>query len=407
MSRKHISLEEYLQKVPQEYRNNIEILEPFIGNRTNIAFKFSCGCKIEQPLKSFLKRDNFDYCSKCKPKKPKEHKINDNSSKFIGMVQDQDFVICKICGMYAKKLAGHLRTAHGIKPEQYDGNVLCESSKKKYSNQNKDNGNWIEKAKARGEDLTEYKQRMGEAVRSAILSNPDERKRRAKVMSDVNKSDVMRKKASETAIKTSARKDIQENRSAQLQKWRNENPDEFYDKCTSKMMNPCWHSKPEMMLFDILKDIKKYKFKQNQVIKSDKFPTKSKRKQIDIGDKSKRTYVEFDGELHFNQTNLNQLDSVKEKDRLLDEHIIKHGWTLIRVGYDQFSYRKSDYGFNKECLEQVFKILDNPTPGVHRIGAVYNQIPEHEEYPNEEFDKHEYYLKNSEKVIQLDAIKKG
>jgi very-short-patch-repair endonuclease len=180
----------------------------------------------------------------------------------------------------------------------------------------------------------------------------------------------MRKKASETAIKTSARKDIQENRAANLKKWRDQNPDEFYDKCTSKMSN-CWRSKPEMMLFDVLKDIEEYRFKQNQIVKSDKFPTKSKRKQIDIGDKSKRTYIEFDGELHFKQTGLNQLDTVQEKDRLLDEHIIKHGWTLIRVGYDQFSYRKSDYGFKKECLERVFEILDNPTPGVHRIGAVY------------------------------------
>jgi hypothetical protein len=293
-------------------------------------------------------------------------------AKYDQLPEGIDFVICKICGWHAKRLAGHLRKEHGIEPSQYDGSVLCEASKKKYEAVAQDNGNWIEKAKARGDNLTEYRQRMGFAVRESILSSPDDRKRRAKVMSDVNRSDVMRKKASATAIKTSARKDIQEQRASQLKKWRDENPDEFYDKCTSKMMNPCWHSKPEMMLFGILEDVEGYSFKQNQVVKSDKFPTKSKRKQIDIGDKSKRIYVEFDGELHFKQTGLNQLDEVQKKDSLLDEHIIKHGWTLIRVGYDQFSYRKSDYGFKKECLERVFEILENPTPGVHRIGCVYD-----------------------------------
>jgi hypothetical protein len=44
--------------------------------------------------------------------------------------------------------------------------------KKKYEAVAQDNGNWIEKAKARGEDLTEYKQKMGEAVRESIMSNP-------------------------------------------------------------------------------------------------------------------------------------------------------------------------------------------------------------------------------------------
>ena len=109
----------------------------------------------------------------------------------------------------------------------------------------------------------------------------------------------------------------------------------------------------------------------NQVVKSELFITKSKRKQVDIGDKSKRVYVEFDGPLHFIQTGLKQLENVQEKDKLLDEHIIKHEWTLIRVSYDQFSYRKSDYGFNKECIKKLFEILDNPISGVHKIGKNY------------------------------------
>lgn len=282
-----------------------------------------------------------------------------------------DFVVCKICGWHAKKLGSHLRKDHGIDLKDYDGQIVCESSRKKYEAVAKENGNWIERAKELGEDLSEYKEKMGEAVRESILSNPEERKRRAQVMASVNKTDVMRKKASETAIKTSARKDIQDKRATQLKKWRDENPDEFYEKCASKVINS-FKSIPEYMLFDLVKDTPGYSFKQNQVVKSNLFITKSKRKQVDIGDKSRRVYIEYDGALHFKQTNLNQLETVQEKDRLLDEYILKHGWVLIRVSYDQFSYRKSDYGFKKECLDRVFEILNNPESGIYKIGNKYD-----------------------------------
>jgi hypothetical protein len=286
------------------------------------------------------------------------------------LVDGIDFVVCNICGWHNKRLVGHLRTEHGLKPDEYSGPILCENSKKKYESVGKENGNWIERAKDNGEDLSEYLDKMGNAVRESILSNPEDRKRRASVMGDVNRSDVMRQKASETAKKTSSRPEILEQRSANLKKWRDENPDEFYDKCIHKMMNT-HHSKPELILYDILKQRNDYKFKLNQVVKSNKFISKSKRKQVDIGDKSKRFYVEFDGELHFEETKLNQLERVHKKDVLLDDHINEHGWILIRVGYDQFSYRKSDYGFKKECIDRVFDILDNPAPGVYKIGDVY------------------------------------
>lgn len=361
------TLDQYLEKIPEQFRSSLILLEEFKGNRTNVSFKFSCGCVTNQCFKAFLGRDNFEYCTKCKPK---ERKVNNQSSKFKNMIEGKDFVVCKVCGKHAKKLTEHLRIEHKLTPDQYDGPVLCESSKNKYSVIAKDNGNWIERAKANGDDLSDFKQKMSRAVREAILSNPDEIKRRAQVMSNVNRSDIMRKKASETAIKTSARKDIQEQRSAQLKKWRDENPDEFYEKCTSKMLD-VFHSKPELELFKIVSQVEGHQFKLNQVIKSDLFISKSKLKQIDIGNKKQNIYIEFDGPLHFINTNLNQLNEVQQKDKLLDEHILKHEWILIRVSYDQFSYRSSDYGFKKECLEKLFAILDKPISGVHRIGENY------------------------------------
>jgi len=278
-------------------------------------------------------------------------------------------VVCSICGFHGKKLARHLREKHGISKDEYDGPILCEVARKNHEAVNYDNSRWIERARERGEDLTEHFEKMGQAVRESIMSNPEERKRRAKVMSDVNRSDVMRKKSSETAKKTSARKDIQEARAAQLKRWRDNNPDEFYDKCISKMLT-CWNSKPEILLYDSVKGHSGYSLKRHRKIRSPLF-NRYKQRDVDIGDSDKRVYIEFDGPLHFKQTSMKQLDGVREKDRLLDEHIIKHGWTLIRVSYDQFSYRKSDYGFKKECLERVFGILDKPTPGVHKIGVSY------------------------------------
>ena len=132
-----------------------------------------------------------------------------------------------------------------------------------------------------------------------------------------------------------------------------------------------WQSRPEKLLFEIVSNVSGYCFKRNQTVKSNNFANKSKRKQIDIADKQRRVYIEYDGQLHFKQTKFNQLDSVKLKDKLLDEHITQHNWTLIRVSCDQFSYRKSDYGFKRGCLDRIFQILDNPTPGVHYIGKAY------------------------------------
>lgn len=266
-----------------------------------------------------------------------------------------------------------MRTEHGLNPEEYSGQILCEKSKQKYEAVASENGNWIERAKSNGYDLSGYLDKMGSAVRESILSNPEDRKRRADVMGAVNRSDIMRQKSSETAKKTSARPEILEQRSANLKKWRDENPDEFYDKCISKMLN-VWHSKPECLLLDIVREYSDYTFKSNQFVKSDEFTSKSKRKQVDMCDKSKRTYIEFDGKLHFiNPWKDRRMFDVIASDAALDRHIIKHNWVLIRVGYDQFSYRKSDYGFKKECLERVFGILDNPTPGVHYIGDVYGK----------------------------------
>jgi hypothetical protein len=332
---------------------------------------FSCGCKLEQCLKSFLKRDQFDFCTKHKQKKRYKKSKFDNADKFIGAIHGKNYVICFICGFHAKSLGVHISQNHKISIDEYkkEHQIICSDSSEAYQKQNKKNGNWIERAKKRGDNLTDYLEKMGNAVRESILSNADDRKRRAMVMTGVNKSDFMRKKASDTAKKTSARRDIQLQRVARIHAWQKANPDKFA-KIINKLTSS-WSSKPEKSLYQEMIKRTQFKFKRHRKIRSEKFLSFYKQKDVDIGDSDKHVYIEYDGPFHFKQTKLNQLENIQEKDRLLDEHIIQKNWILIRVGYDQFSYRKSDYGFKQECLAKIDKILMELNPGVYKIGDVY------------------------------------
>jgi len=387
------TLEQYLERIPEKYRNKVKLINKFQGKRTKVLFTNEvCGCEREYFLGVLVLRKTFDVCKHCRSQYVSKKYFckrcgkgfiteewflqHDKKclAKFKNLIEGEDYVTCYICGFQALSLGLHLRVKHGIDPEEYkkDHQIICRKSSDIYAKQNLENSevfrSWI---KERGPEAQEYLNKRGKELSKSIMSNPEERKRRSKAMAILDRTEYMRKKASETAIKTSARKDIQEKRAAQLKRWRDNNPEIFYEKCVSKMLNT-WHSKPETILFEAVLNYNDYVFKRNQIVKSEIFPTKSKRKQIDIGDKSKRVYIEFDGQLHFKETQLKQLERVQLKDGLLDKHIIKHGWTLIRVSYDQFSYRKRDFGFKKECLEKVFEILDNPTPGVHTIGEAYD-----------------------------------
>jgi hypothetical protein len=291
-----------------------------------------------------------------------------------------DYVRCKICGFAASTLSKHLSSIHDMSKEEYvqqfpGALITCEKSAAKFKARG-GNGDWIRRANERGDDLTAYKKKMGEAVRKSIMSNPKERARRSELAKmTINAwatSDEGRRIASETAKKTSARPEILEQRTKNLANWRFEHHDEFYEKCV-KAMQDVKHSKPEMLLFEFLKNVEGYNFKLSQIVKSDSFTSKSKRKQIDIADKEARVYVEFDGPCHFQSLHGDEkLCEIRKRDVELDEHIKKHDWVLIRVSHDQFSY-KSNGGFSESCVKQLREILSNPTPGVHFIGDAYVQ----------------------------------
>jgi hypothetical protein len=265
-----------------------------------------------------------------------------------------------------------VNSRHNISKEKYVqkfGPIQAMNFSKRRSEIGKINGNWIERKKVAGEDLSEYKVKMGAAVKESIMSNPEERKRRSEQMAMNNRTSEAREKSRVTAKKTSARPEIMKARGERLEKWRNDNFDEFYEKCT-KVMQSTWSSKPEKMLFNIVSDFNE-SFNRNQRLYDSLFSSKSHRKQIDIMSHELNILIEFDGRVHFEPIYNDQvLRDAQTRDRELDNVILKHGWTLIRISYDQFSY-KGGGKFSDDCLKQLFDHLQDPKPGVHHIGEAY------------------------------------
>lgn len=124
------------------------------------------------------------------------------------------------------------------------------------------------------------------------------------------------------------------------------------------------------LLYELVKNHENYVFKRHRKVRSESFAP-YKQRDIDIGDADKKIYIEYDGPLHFKETALKQLKTTQFKDELFNNHVIKQNWILIRISYDQFSYRKYDYGFKKECIDRIFYILNNPIPGIYFIGSAY------------------------------------
>lgn len=298
-------------------------------------------------------------------------------------IEYKDYVRCKICNFHGKSLKKHITDLHkyiDVKLyEKENGKLICSKSSERYVDGVKSHDSWIKVARDNGKDLTEYWSKVSNGVKNAIISDDNERKRRSnqmKLLNDKQQSDSEFKKiVSETAKKTSSRKDILEKRSEQLKKWRDENPEEFFQKCIRKMLTT-FHTKPEKKLYEFLTSLNDFNFKYNQFVFSNEFFSKLKRKQIDLCDHNLNIYIEFDGILHF-QPKRGQLffENVKLRDDQLDSYIIKNNYILIRVSYDQFISKQhlSKCYFKQECLDNIIKVLNNKIPGIYRIGEAYGK----------------------------------
>ena len=320
------------------------------------------------------------YCCKfCKKqydlKKSFEKHIEKCSRKFLDHLIGVDWVQCFECSFRSKSLTSHIKNYHHLTVKDYlqkhPSSILnCKSSNEKKSKANKENGAWIKRAKDQGKNIDKSLKKMSLSVSQSVMKNLDERVKRSKRLSDLNRRQDFRERSSISAKITSARREIQLKRALALHKWRQENPDVFYEKCIQKIN---FSSKPERILFNFLLEVPGFSFRKNQFVKSNFFSSKSKRKQIDIADKSKRIYIEFDGIFHFKKIfTQERFDSAKRSDLELDNHIQNHNWTLIRVSYENFSYKVND--FSNECKRQILEILTTLPPGVHRIGSFYKDL---------------------------------
>lgn len=215
------------------------------------------------------------------------------------------------------------------------------------------------------------------------MNNTQERERRSKLMKKIselnNKNPEYHKILSDSAKKTSSRPDILAIRSNNLKKWRENNPEDFAKIVEilkiSAPKNPTWFSKPEKILFLLVNKIEGFNFKFNQVVKSNNFDWLSKRKQIDMADKNKNIYIEFDGPTHFNcWGNEAKFAEVKRRDYLLNNYMIENQFMIIRISYDQFIDKRKKGGFFKpECVIKLIELLNTYTVGVFTIGDKYGQ----------------------------------
>lgn len=324
----------------------------------NSRRSFDCMCGKSYIKESTLKR----HQEKCKF-------ILENYKENI------DYVKCQICGFIRKNIKLHIKN-HNLSKKEYELKydlVICEKSKNKYKKSGKKNGAWISRKKEKGEDLSEYIEKLGKSISKGIMNSRSARESRRKNLSNLNKTQTFRERSSRTAKKTSSRKDIQEERSNRLSEWRKNNQEEFYKKCTS-VMHKSWQSKPEGDLFDIINKNFPNTFKRNQTLKrTGKFlSTKTNIRQIDIMSLENKIVIEFDGIHHFKDVfkKKGNLNEVIKKDKELNKVLVKEGWTVIRISHDEYEYKKNGT-FNKETLDKIESIILNKLRGLWLFGKSY------------------------------------
>jgi hypothetical protein len=276
-------------------------------------------------------------------------------------------MLCKFAGC---KITQHIKNEHGMTKEEYIekyGPVICSASKGKYKTQNAYNCDWITRKKEAGEDLSEYKAKMGSAVSNAIMSNETERSRRAKLIGELNKSERFKKKASETAKKTSARPEIQEARAKVLAQWRTDNPEKFQQFIVSSLMIQV--SKPERILYELCKDILGENTGRQQQIQHKDIPHASKKARIDISHKEKKIFIEFDGPFHFKPIHGEELLQLRQaRDRAVEKYAVENKYLLIRISYDAFKSER----FEDWAIQRLKEELHDERRGrIVRIGKYY------------------------------------
>lgn len=272
-----------------------------------------------------------------------------------------DFIECPYCEYSSSILSHHLKKVH-----QIDNKTAKEKGVVTHS--------------------LNMRKRNGDAVKKSILSSPEERNRRSKLLGELNKTPAFRNRASVTAIKTSARKDILEQRTTRLKEWRKDNPEEFRTKCWEKMLKAPkqWKkTKPEKWIQRWLQKEYPDTFEWGKMLRSKIFKEsgKSDRKQIDFRSKARDIYIEIDGPYHFeNMTrkkNINNpiiseaIERTIIRDRATEKVMKNRNKCFIRIGYS--CWADSTGKINQKTLDKVKEIIDNKQVGIFKLGEDYGE----------------------------------
>src|SRR5690606_2149695 len=130
-----------------------------------------------------------------------------------------------------------------------------------------------------------------------------------------------------------SRPEIKERRGENLRKWREENPEEFYEKCTKNLIlsKTPKITKAEKALRSWLDEQYPDVFKYNQFLYSKEFPSLAGKKQIDFATKDKKILIELDGPFHFLRAETRLEDFKKDFREAIELTIHKDNLTLKLV----------------------------------------------------------------------------
>lgn len=175
----------------------------------------------------------------------------------------------------------------------------------------------------------------------------------------------MRKKYSETAKKTAARADIQQQRAQRLKKWRDTHPEQF-EQIRAKAHASPKLSKLEMGLEPHLTKI--------GFIRNTQLRCQTKKKQVDFVNRQKKMVIEIDGPWHFlpirSEENLLQ---VQARDRMLNQEIMRRSWRLIRLSMQGFKGKSGE--LISPSLSELLRVIDDGSwEGIRCYGSLYEPL---------------------------------
>ncbi len=187
---------------------------------------------------------------------------------------------------------------------------------------------------------------------------------RMEKLNEDNLAPERKKIFSDTARKTSMRPELLKQRSENLKKWREENPEEFA-KCTEAAYKSPKRSKMEAWLRTQLNWT------------CERIRCGEIQKQVDFV--KENIWIEVDGFYHFfehpsNSENQYRLPKVQARDQMLNEECIKRAnIMLLRLSMECF--HSSTGAMRTEIWKWVQGMLRSPIPGIWCIGKLYESCP--------------------------------